>query len=255
MITAEELGQTLQLDGVTYAYRRDEPVLRSVTCSFTSPAIAVLGPNGAGKSTLLRLLMTASSPQQGSFRALGWSSSEREGLRDFRRQLGVMPQSLRILGGYSCLEFLHYVAWLREVPTEVAERNVEDALGAVDLWDRRDQRVKELSGGMRQRLGLAQALVNRPGLLVLDEPTVGLDPRQRIEFRKYLTRLLPKTAIVLATHLVEDVAAIAQEVLVLDAGVVRYAGPLTELSGVRDGGELTGKDIESAYMRLVGPEQ
>lgn len=245
----------LELHDLSYRYRRGAQALHGVSCSLASPSVAVLGPNGAGKSTLLRLLTTATTPQEGRFSAVGWSSGDADGLRDYRRSLGVMPQALNIFRGYSCEEFLHYVAWLREVPVQDARAQVEHALHAVDLLERRHDPVKQLSGGMRQRLGLAQALVNQPRMLVLDEPTVGLDPRQRSEFRTYLRRLLPETMVVLATHLVEDVAAIAEEVLVLDAGRVRFAGPLQALCVDREGADVTGSDVEAAYLQLVEPER
>lgn len=245
----------LQLHNLSYSYRRGTQALQGVSCTLHSPSVAILGPNGAGKSTLLKLITTATTPQEGTFTAAGWSSQDLAGLRDYRRKLGVMPQALNIFRGYSCQEFLHYVAWLREVPVLEGPDRVEHALRAVELWDRREDPVKQLSGGMRQRLGLAQALVNQPQLLVLDEPTVGLDPRQRSEFRTYIRRLLPRTVVVLATHLVDDVAAIADEVLVLDAGQVRFAGPLRALCADRADGDITGADIEAAYLQLVEPER
>lgn len=245
------MGESLSLHDLGFAYGRGPRVLDRVTCTFHSRAIAVLGPNGAGKSTLLKILTTAVEPDEGTFAAGGFSrGTSVEELRAYRQRLGYMPQTLRILGGYSCAEFLRYVAWLREVDSGEVEANVEDALKAVNLYDRRDQRVKALSGGMQQRVGLAQAIVNRPRFLVLDEPTVGLDPRQRAEFRTYLAALPQETTILLATHLVDDVSAVADDVLILDGGSLAFAGSIQELCATTNE-RPTGQEVEAAYLKLL----
>lgn len=242
------------MESLSFTYRGGSGLaLVDVTAAFVSRSIAVLGPNGAGKSTLFRMLSTLDKPMSGTF-SVGEFRSERGVDREaYRRQLGVLPQQLRIFGGYSCAEFLRYVCWLRCVPASAIDSSVEEALAIVQLEGRADQPVKRLSGGMRQRLGLAQALVSRPALVLLDEPTVGLDPRQRVEFRHYLTRLSESCTLVLATHLVDDVAAIADEVLVLSEGRLRYAGALNEMCPRGDGERITGADVERAYLRLVPP--
>jgi len=243
----------MSLTDVRFTYpRARRPALVDVTAEFTSNAIAILGPNGAGKSTLLRILSTLDRPDIGGFRVGAWSSADAGDIDRYRNGLGVMPQRLDIFGGYDCEEFLRYVAWLRRVDVDTAERNVADALAAVGLTEIANERVKTLSGGMRQRLGLAQALVNRPRILLLDEPTVGLDPAQRIDFRTYLRVASANCVVVLATHLVEDVAAVATEVLVLNEGRRMFAGTLEDLCGVAPGTQVTGPDVEGAYLRLLG---
>lgn len=245
----------LSFEELCYVYRNGYVALTGVTASFGSQSVAVLGPNGAGKSTLLGLLTTALPIQAGRFSAAGWLSTDASGRRCYQAALGVVPQSLAMFGGYRCSELLEYVAWLRRVPAKDSATRVSEALDVVGLTNRADIKIKHLSGGMRQRLALAQALVNRPRLLVLDEPTVGLDPGQRSEFRSYLHALRAETNIVMATHLVDDVAAVAEEVLILEAGGVCFAGRTGVLvSADPHSTEITGAQVEKAYLRLVRSE-
>lgn len=241
----------LALNDLSYSYDESTRALRDLRADFTSNAIAVLGPNGAGKSTLLSLLSTSRSGYTGSFTVSGLNCRDKGDLRLYRRSLGFMPQRLHMYPGYSCAELLRYVAWMRQVPRRERETMIDRALRIVDLVDQRDVATKRLSGGMRQRLGLAQALVNRPKVVFLDEPTVGLDPQQRFQFRQYLRALTEESTVVLATHLVEDVAAFAREVLLIDAGRVRFAGTLQAMCGADAGTEITSRQVEQSYLQLV----
>lgn len=236
----------LTMGTVTHSYRRGPTALDGLSGELSGPRVAVLGPNGAGKSTLLGLVATSLALQSGSLVVVGYDLTDRTDRRRHRHRLGVMPQSMGLPAGYTCREFLRYVAWMREVAPSEVDAAAEEALAAVDLQARADTRISTLSGGMRQRLGLAQALVNDPALVVLDEPTVGLDPRQRSELRDYLRRL--DRPLVIATHLVDDVAALADDVLVIDEGRAVFAGPLVEFCA---GLTPTAETVEQAYLALV----
>lgn len=241
----------MRLSGITHRYRRGlRPALSSIDAAFDAATVAVLGPNGAGKSTLLRILTTALRPQSGDFSLGGWSRSSGE-VDEYRRALGYMPQDLQVQPGYTCRDFLTYMAWLKQVPASAAPDAVNGALSAMNLSGRADTKVKHLSGGLRQRLGLAQAIVNRPRVIVLDEPTVGLDPAERVRFREHVKALPSGCVRVLATHLTDDVAALADEVLILHEGRVRFAGPVTDLCA-KARLAITGEDVEAAYIDLVG---
>jgi ABC-type multidrug transport system ATPase subunit len=242
----------LRLEGLSARYRRGPEVLHQLSCEFTSNSIGVLGPNGAGKSSLIRVLTTLLRPTSGLFVVGDWTSTDKARIRDHRRALGVMPQFLTIYDGYTCAEFLRYAAWLREVPVAITEARIDEVLEALELREHRDRKVKSLSGGMRQRLGLAQALLSEPRLLVLDEPTAGLDPKQRRRFLDSLRTISSSTTVLFATHLVDDVAAVSSEVLILDKGHLRFAGSLGELCQPLGTAEtLAGAHVERAYLALV----
>ena len=242
---------SLAATGLGFTYGRSpQPALVGLNFSFESSAIAVLGPHGAGKSTLFYLLSTALTGFDGAFSIGSWNSADTVAIDEHRRTLGYVPQGLRIFGGYTALEFLRYVAWLRKTPTSSVESNSREALEVVGLTKCATSPVKTLSGGMKQRLALASALVSKPRLLLLDEPTVGLDPLQRSEFRAALRVSMQLSTVVLATHLVDDVAAVAEDVLVLNHGQQVFAGPLVDFVGTESGG-VTGPQVEEAYLRVV----
>lgn len=238
---------------LSYRYGKKKPwALNDLTGDFASNAIAVLGPNGAGKSTLFGVLSTVLPPTRGSFTVGTHRPSTAKELDAYRMAIGVLPQDFRAFGGYNCTEFLQYVAWLRRVPVTETGPRIHEVLDAVQLTKERSKRVKELSGGMRQRLGLAQALVSRPDLLLLDEPTVGLDPAQRALFLDLLRGLTARTTICVATHLVEDVAAFADEVLLLTGGKCRFAGSVTDFCGVAERSEVDGAAVQRSYFAYAG---
>ncbi|MFI9805830.1 ABC transporter ATP-binding protein [Streptomyces sp. NPDC052301] len=198
----------------------------------------LLGPNGAGKTSLIRVLATVARPDAGRVEILGEDTAEHRGRTEARRRLGYLPQEFGYYPGFTVREFVAYVAWLKEVPADRVPRAVERAVARVGLTDRIDAKVKTLSGGMVRRVGIAQAVVNDPAVLLLDEPTAGLDPEQRVEFRELLRELGVSATVVVSTHLVEDVAAACTEVTLLDGGRVAYRGTpetLTLLGEVSDG--------------------
>ena len=245
---------TLSLSGVSYAFGR-KPVLQGLQGESRARVIAVLGENGAGKSTLLRMLSTVTRPSGGWFSCAGWDSRDKRGLRAYRSRLGVVPQHLDLASDYTSEDVLRYACWLKRVRVDDVADAVDQVLAALELEQQRRTRVSRLSGGMRQRLNLAQALVNRPQVVILDEPTVGLDPRQRVELRRYLSRAAEQSILIMATHLVEDVAALADDVIVLSQGRVAHWGPLGSFCAVQgvsvDGPAVTGTELERAFMRLL----
>jgi ABC-2 type transport system ATP-binding protein len=215
-------GSTRALDGVDIALER------GIT--------GLLGPNGAGKTTLLSILATVNEPDAGRVLAFGLDLGRPAERVEVRRRLGYLPQELGYHRHFTVAAFLDYVAILKEI-TDRRRRAEEVArvLAAVGLEDRARSRIRALSGGMRQRLGIAQALLGHPDLLILDEPTAGLDPEQRLRFRELLSGLPGDPVTVLSTHQADDIAAICPHVVVLLKGRVHFAGTPAGLAATAAG--------------------
>ncbi|MFG1745738.1 ATP-binding cassette domain-containing protein [Micromonospora chalcea] len=221
------------------------------------PGITVLvGPNGAGKSTLMGLCTTLLDPESGDILVNGISTRSRAGRTAARAKVGYLPQEFRLPRRATPSQFLHYVAWLRRVPSARRQARVDQVLSSVGLTGRRDERIARLSGGMKRRLGIAYALVHDPEVIILDEPTVGLDPQQRLQARKVLRTIAEECAILVSTHLVEDVQALADRVVVLDEGQVRFHGSPQSLIREGDGsGDASDSPMEKALSRMWTAEK
>lgn len=226
---------TVAVHELTVRYRSNLAVNR-VSMTLHNGVTGLLGPNGAGKTTLLRTLATALAPDSGGIEVLGLDPRRLQQRTQIRRHLGYLPQSPGFHPNFTAFEFIDYVAILREI-TNRAERHeeVRRVLSAVGLSDERGKKTKSLSGGMRQRLALAAALLGDPRLLILDEPTVGLDPEQRLRFRELVADLGSGRTVLLSTHQTEDVTALCHRVVVLDGGAVKFDGSPEELCQVAHG--------------------
>lgn len=220
----------ISIERLTRRYGRTV-ALDSISLQLDGGIVGLLGPNGAGKTTLLSILATVSAPDSGSMSVLGFDPADSPQRLEIRRRLGYLPQDLGYHRHFTVAAFLDYVAILKEI-TDSAARHAEVArvLAAVDMTARAGSRIRTLSGGMRRRIGLAQALLGEPDLLILDEPVSGLDPEQRLRFRELLSRLPGDPVVLLATHQVEDVTAVCSAVVVLLAGQVRFCGTPAELA-------------------------
>ncbi|MFR9727065.1 ABC transporter ATP-binding protein [Streptomyces sp. MS19] len=228
--------------GLTVAYRR-RTVLDDVSLRLGPGVTGLLGPNGAGKTTLLRILATAAAPDRGTVGILGHDPATPHGRTEARRVLGYLPQNPGFHLSFTAFEFVDYVAILKE-HTDRRARHAEvgRVLDAVGLGDVRGRRIRALSGGMRQRVALAAALVGDPGFLVLDEPTVGLDPEKRMRFRELTAEAGESRTVLLSTHQTEDVAMLCHRVIVLGAGRVLFDGPPDDLRERAAGRVWTGGD-------------
>jgi ABC-type multidrug transport system ATPase subunit len=204
--------------------RRRALVLDGVGLELGSGVHAFLGPNGAGKTTLLRVLATAAAATEGSLTLLGRDPRVPAQRLEIRRRLGYLPQEFGVFRSFTVREFLSYAAWLREMPRDRVADAVAQALDAVGLSERAGDRLSRLSGGMKRRVGIAQAIVNNPSLLLLDEPTAGLDPQQRSDFHALMRRLGRDACIVVSTHSMEDVDGACDDVTVLAAGRAVFRG-------------------------------
>ena len=191
--------------------------LADVDLDLEPGVIGLLGPNGAGKTTLLRLLATALPPSQGEVRVLGRDPEGSAERTDIRRRLGYLPQEVGFPRGFTAFAFVDYIALLKEW-TQPAARHAEvrRVLDQVGLSDLATKRIRAMSGGQRRRVALAQALLGSPPVLILDEPTSGVDPEQRVTLRTVLAEIARTSIVVLSTHQTEDVAALCERVIVLD---------------------------------------
>jgi ABC-2 type transport system ATP-binding protein len=230
-----DLTPTVQLRGTGKSYRGVH-ALRDVDLDLYQGVVGLLGPNGAGKTTLLRILATVLGADEGSVRILGRDPAEAPQRTDIRRRLGYLPQELGYPRGFTTYGFVDYMAVLKEWNEPTTRRaEVRRVLEQVALAERSTKRIRALSGGQRRRVGLAQALLGTPQLLVLDEPTTGLDPEQRVSLRHVLAEVGRGATVVVATHQTEDVAALCERVIVLDDGYVRYDGPVQDMVALAAG--------------------
>ncbi|MFD5267442.1 ABC transporter ATP-binding protein [Streptomyces sp. NPDC058335] len=244
---------TIRVTGLRVRHRRTL-ALDGVDLTLGRGVHGLLGPNGAGKTSLIRVLATVAQPAEGRVEILGEDVGEAGRRGTVRRRLGYLPQEFGHYSGFTVGEFVAYVAWLKELPTADTPAAVERAVERVGLGDRVDAKLRTLSGGMVRRVGIAQAIVNDPDVLLLDEPTAGLDPEQRVEFRALLRRLGASATVIVSTHLVEDVAAACTEVTLLDAGRVAYRGTPDALSALGETGEDEGvgdNPIERGYTAAL----
>jgi ABC-type multidrug transport system ATPase subunit len=211
----------------------------------------LLGPNGAGKTTLMRALATVLRPASGELMLLGQPVGGRIDLRGVRRGIGYLPQEFGFYPRFTVREFVEYMAWLKEMPARDVPGAVQRAVERVGLADRADDRMKTLSGGMLRRAGIAQAIVNDPEILLLDEPTVGLDPEQRLDFRALLRDLGADTCVLVSTHLVEDVVAACTDVVLVDEGRLVFQGVPNDLAswGADGVGDSAAERGYSALLR------
>jgi ABC-type multidrug transport system ATPase subunit len=213
--------------------------------------LGLLGPNGAGKTSLLRMMATATPPSSGGLRLLGRDPAGCGPRREVRRRLGYLPQNPGYYPGFTVAEHVEYFALLKEVPPVRIRAAVAAAIERVGLGDRRKARLRTLSGGMLRRVGIAQAIVNEPELLLLDEPTAGLDPEQRVAFRTLLRDLGQRATVVVSTHLVEDVAAVCARVALMDRGRIVFHGTPEELAARGGGGHTGDTPIERGYSAVL----
>jgi ABC-2 type transport system ATP-binding protein len=221
---------TVQVTGVTKRFG-SVAALAGVDLALAPGITGLLGPNGAGKTTLLRILATVLEPDAGTVSTLGLDPATGDGRLAIRRELGYLPQEPGFHRSFTAFEFVDYVAILKEWSERRARHDeVRRVLALVGLEPVMHRQIKKLSGGMRRRVAIAQALLGDPAFLVLDEPTAGLDPEQRLRFRELLSAVAANSTVLLSTHQTDDVAAMCSRVIVLLGGTVRFRGTPAELA-------------------------
>jgi ABC-type multidrug transport system ATPase subunit len=210
--------------------------LRGIDLRIPSGMFGLLGPNGAGKTTLMRILAGIVHPSRGAVRVAGHDLATETGRRGAKAVLGYLPQELGMYPELTAAQFVDYMAILKGMDdSRRRARRVAEVLEMVALQDSADRRVKGFSGGMKRRVGIAQALVNDPRVLIVDEPTAGLDPEERIRFRNLLVNLAADRTVILSTHIVEDIGQTCRDIAVLAKGRALFRGSPAELTNAAAG--------------------
>ena len=216
----------IELQDLSMTYPNGRQVLQHLNLSLKSPSlIGLLGPNGAGKSTLIKLLVAALMPTGGSILVDGQPLAKTEHL--LKSKLGYLPQDFGLFDELTVVQFLDYMAALKGLHNP--KGIIQEVIQAVNLEEKSKSKIRTLSGGQRQRVGIAQALLGNPPLLIFDEPTVGLDPEERIHFRNLFSRTAQNRLVLLSTHIIEDVQSVCDQIVVINHGRVLFTGTPEEL--------------------------
>lgn len=236
----------LDIKDISKSYVKKKKALSHINISFTPGVYGLLGPNGAGKSTLINIITDNIRADSGQVLYNGediYSLKER-----YRDIIGYMPQQQVLYDNFTGEEFLWYMAALKGIDKKIAKKRINELLNMVNLYSEKDKKVGSYSGGMKQRILIAQAMLNDPDILIMDEPTAGLDPSERIRIRNFLSTISENKIIILATHIVSDIESIAKEIIILRDGKVINAGkPETLLSEISNKVFEVKVDINSEY--------
>ncbi|WP_432035338.1 ATP-binding cassette domain-containing protein [Streptomyces cucumeris] len=244
----------LEFCDVTFRYHRKTTVLDGFNLRVDNPATVLLGPNGAGKSTLMGLAASQLKPSLGRVAWAGRDPADRKALKTYRTAVAWLPQQITPVPGLTVREQVAYAGWLKGMNRTDAWNASAATLARVGLSELADRRSHQVSGGQLRRMGIAGALTHHSELILMDEPTAGLDPTQRKVFRTLLERLADDVHFVVSTHQTEDLADLYQNVIVLDHGTVRFHGTTAEFHAMTDNDQGPRERAEAAYARLVGEE-
>lgn len=211
----------IRIQHVGMTYPNGKQALKDISLDLRSPSlIGLLGPNGAGKSTLMKLLVAALMPTSGVIKADGQSLARSD--RHLKSQLGYLPQDFGLFDELTVTQFLDYMAALKGL--REPKSAIQETIGKVNLEDKARSKIRTLSGGQRQRVGIAQALLGDPPFLIFDEPTVGLDPEERIHFRNLFSQTAQNRLVLLSTHIIEDVQSVCDRIVVINHGRILFTG-------------------------------
>lgn len=216
----------LELDGLTKEFG-DFTAVNHINLTMTNGVYGLLGVNGAGKTTLMRMLCTLLKPTSGTICCNGKDIFNMDS--EYRKLLGYLPQDFGFYPEFTVEDYLLYIAALKGIRPVVAKKRVKELISKVGLSKAAHKKMKKLSGGMKRRAGIAQAMLNNPKILILDEPTAGLDPNERIRFRNLISELSEDRLVLLSTHIVSDIEYIANEIWLMKDGEVLHKGSIEEL--------------------------
>ena len=222
----------ISVQNVSMTYPNGKKALKNLTLNLRAPSlVGLLGPNGAGKSTLMKLLVAAQLPSSGSILVDGRPLAKSD--RYLKSKLGYLPQDFGLFDELTVTQFLDYMAALKGIGN--AKFVIRQVIEAVNLKEKARAKIRTLSGGQRQRVGIAQALLGDPSFLIFDEPTVGLDPEERIHFRNLFSQTAQDRLVLLSTHIIEDVQSVCDQLIVIHHGRILFTGTPEELIGTAEG--------------------
>lgn len=217
----------LQIEHLYKSYKKKD-ALQDVNFTLQRGIYGLLGENGAGKSTLMRLMAMVDFPTKGRIRYSGTDIFDMD--EKYRNLIGYMPQDYSVYPSFTARDFLEYMGVLKGIPDRKLKSRIMEVLEFVNLSEVADKKVKTFSGGMKRRIGIAQAIINEPKILILDEPTAGLDPKERVRFSNIISDMGKDKIILLSTHIVSDIEAIATELVVVKRGRILETGNVSELT-------------------------
>jgi ABC-2 type transport system ATP-binding protein len=223
----------LSINNISKQYNKEKYGLKDYSLSIENGILGLLGPNGAGKSTLMKIIATISQPSQGSIELDGHNIQKDPNY--IRKMLGYLPQDFGVYANLNAYEFLEYIAAMKGVGGSGLRQRIEALLEGVNLIESAKLPIGTYSGGMKQRIGIAQALLNAPKVLIFDEPTVGLDPEERMRFRNLISDLAQNSIIILSSHIVSDIETIADEVAIMQSGMLITKGTQDEVIKLVEG--------------------
>lgn len=235
----------IQTKNLVKNYSNKSIALRDVSISINTGIFGLLGRNGSGKTTLMRILTTLLEPTSGSVAVLGMEQSNRN-QNAIKRSIGYLPQEFGFCKDFTVEEILRYICMMRETPKSEQANLIDDALEKVTLTHEKQKKYKQLSGGMKRRVGLAQAILGDPPILIVDEPTAGVDPEERIKIRKLLNEYAQNNTVLFSTHIIEDIEYTCNKLAILDHGNVLFTGYLDDLLKM-----ATGKIFECEFDTLA----
>ncbi len=239
----------IEIKNLSKVYPNGKRALSDINLELNSPClVGLLGPNGAGKTTLMELLTFNQMQSEGSITMDGVDFKKCE--KKLKSKLGYLPQEFGLYDELSVYQFLDYVAGLKGMGSET-RKSIEQVISYCNLYEKRKAKIRTLSGGQKQRVGIAQALLGNPQMLILDEPTVGLDPEERIKFRNLFSESARDRIVLLSTHIIEDIQSVCNRLIVINMGKIVFDGTpegLIELAKE----SVDKPTLEDAYMFLMG---
>ncbi len=217
----------IKLENISHSYSNNKTALQNINLELHKGITGFIGVNGAGKSSLLNILATTITPTKGSY-FLDDIDIMAHPL-EARKILGYLPQNIGFLPELSIYQYINYIGLLKGCTASYLKEEIDSVLNTLNLYDRKNTKIKELSGGMKQRVGIAQAIINKPKILILDEPVIGLDPNERNNFNTIISDISRDAIIFISSHIIEDIENVCENVLLLEKGDVKYYGDTTAL--------------------------